>query len=111
DRRLSPGRRRRAAVLDSERLRTRALPYVFLAAPVLFWGGSFRTTAIAAQHTPALLVGALRTGPAAIMLLALLPVLGARLPRGRDLAWAAATGVLMVTVFLSTMAEATALAG
>lgn len=76
------------------------------------WSGSFRVTAEAAGHTSALMISALRTAPAALVLLILLPVLGARLPRGRRMwFWAFVTSMLMVVLFLEGLSEGTARAG
>jgi len=55
--------------------------YLFLLAPVLLWGGSYRASAIAGEHSPALMQNGVRCGIAAVLLLALLRPLGARLPR------------------------------
>ncbi len=76
------------------------------------WAGSFRVTAEAAEHTSALMISALRAAPAGLLLLALLPLLGARLPQSRRMwLWAFLTGLLMVVLFLEGLSEGTAKAG
>ena len=84
----------------------------FLLFAVGLWSGSFRVTAEAAGHTSAVMISALRTAPAALALLILLPVLGARLPQGRRMwFWAFVTSMLMVVLFLEGLSEGTARAG
>jgi len=85
--------------------------YLLLVAPVLLWGGSYRASAIAAGHSPALMQNGLRCAIAAVLLVALLRPLRARLPRGRLAGWAAATGVLMVVVYYEGFAEGVVRAG
>lgn len=57
------------------------------------------------------MLAALRTAPAAPLLLAAVPLLRARLPRGRTAVWAVVTGLLMVGVFFFGITEGTVLAG
>jgi drug/metabolite transporter (DMT)-like permease len=75
------------------------------------WGSSYHITAIAGRHASGLWVAALRPTIAAAVLLALMPLLRARLPRGQTLAWAMVTGVLMVAVFFIGLVEGTLRAG
>jgi drug/metabolite transporter (DMT)-like permease len=57
------------------------------------------------------MLSALRALPAALLLVAALPILGARLPQGRLWLWAGLTGLLGVTLFLYGLSEGTKLAG
>ncbi|MGI9659102.1 MAG: DMT family transporter [Gaiellaceae bacterium] len=76
------------------------------------WSGSFRVTAEAAGHTSAIMISALRTAPAALLLLVALPLLRGRLPQSRRMwFWAFVTGMLMVVLFLEGLSEGTARAG
>lgn len=76
------------------------------------WSGSFRVTAEAAGHTSAVMISALRTAPAALVLLLVVPLLGGRLPQGRRMwFWAFVTSLLMVVLFLEGLSEGTARAG
>jgi drug/metabolite transporter (DMT)-like permease len=88
-----------------------ALGYRLLVAPVLGWGGSYRASAIAGGHSPALMQNALRCGIAALILTVLLGPLRARLPRGRLALWAALSGLLMVTIYFEGFAEGVIRAG
>ena len=78
---------------------------------MLLWGGSYRASAIAGKHSPALMQNGLRCGIAAVLLFALLRPLGARLPRGRLAFWAAVSGLLMVVVYYEGFAEGIVRAG
>jgi drug/metabolite transporter (DMT)-like permease len=69
-----------------------------LSLTVVLWGGAFRATAVAAEHTSSVVLSALRAGPAALILLLALPFAHARLPSRRQWLWAAVTGLLMVTL-------------
>jgi probable blue pigment (indigoidine) exporter len=84
---------------------------LLLAVAVAFWGGSFRATAAAMEHTSGLVLSALRAVPAAILLAAAVPLLGGRFPRGREWLWAAVTGLLGVALFVVGISEGTGLAG
>ena len=84
---------------------------LLLGVAVVFWGGSFRATAVATEHTSGLMLSALRALPAALLLVVAVPILGARLPRGRLWLWAAVTGLLGVTLFFYGLSEGTALSG
>lgn len=79
---------------------------------VVAWGCSPRVTAEAAPHTEPLTLTSLRAVPTALLLLAVLPLLRSRLPRGRSV-WVATavSGVMMVTVFLAAFTEAIVRAG
>src|SRR3954468_12788953 len=87
------------------------MAYLMLAAAIACWGGSFRAIGIATDHAPGLVVAGIRTAASALVLLALLPFLRSRLPRGRDALFAALTGVLMVTLFYYFLTDGTARAG
>jgi probable blue pigment (indigoidine) exporter len=78
---------------------------------VLCWGGSYRISDIGLERTGSLMLSAFRTWPAAIVLLLVLPFLRGRLPRGRELGWAAVTGLLMVSVFVYGINEGVTRAG
>jgi len=89
-----------------------AYPTLLVAFAVTVWGCTPRMTAIAAPHADPLTLTMLRATPTAIFLLATLPVVRARLPRDRQAwAWTAASGLLMVTVFLGGFTEAIIHAG
>ncbi len=83
-----------------------------LSISVLTWGCTARVTAIGSPHTTALMYTALRAAPTAIVLLAALPLLHYKMPRGRAL-WMGGVvcGILMVTVFLLGFTEAIVRAG
>jgi drug/metabolite transporter (DMT)-like permease len=85
--------------------------YAFMGLAITLWGTSFWPTEVAGQHGSSLALSALRTLPAAFVLLAVMPMFRARLPRGRVAAWSALTGVLMVTVFFYGLTEGTIRAG
>lgn len=84
---------------------------LLLGVSVIFWTGSFRTTAIATEHTSGLMLSALRAVPAAIILSAAVVLLGGSFPRGRLWLWAAITGLLGVALFFVGLSEGTRLAG
>lgn len=84
---------------------------LLLGVSVIFWSGSFRTTAIATEHTSGIMLSALRAVPAAIILTAAVALLGAQFPRGRMWLWAAITGLLGVALFFVGLSEGTRLAG
>jgi probable blue pigment (indigoidine) exporter len=87
-------------------------PVLLVATSVVAWGCTARVTAEAAGHAGPLTLTSLRAAPTAILLLAALPLLRARLPRDRSVwIWTAVTGVLMVTVFLGGFVEAIVRAG
>ncbi len=87
------------------------VPVLLLVVTVFFWGTAFRATAIGADHASPVVFSTLRALPAALLLLALLPLVHGRLPQGRALAWAALSGLLMVTLTFEGIAEGTKLAG
>jgi drug/metabolite transporter (DMT)-like permease len=90
----------------------RVYALVLLSIPVIVWGTTPRVTAVAGPHTDPIMLTALRAAPTAVFLLLLLPVLRYRMPRGRRAwFWTAASGVLMVTVFLGGFTEAIIRAG
>src|SRR5437870_5598189 len=88
-----------------------AMPFLFPATTIFFCGTTYRANAIATDHTSSLMFSAFRAAHAALVLLAVLPVVRARLPRGRDLAWAALTGLLLVTFALEAISEGVTRAG
>jgi probable blue pigment (indigoidine) exporter len=87
-------------------------PALLVATSVVAWGCTPRVTAEAAPHAGALTLTSLRAAPTAVLLLALLPILRYRPPHGRRL-WfgTAASGLMMVTVFLGGFTEAIIRAG
>jgi probable blue pigment (indigoidine) exporter len=86
--------------------RDEARATALLAFAVVVWGCTPRVTAVAAPHAEALTLTMLRAVPTAIVLVAVLPFLGSRLPRDRDAwLWTAVSGLLMVTVFLGGFTE------
>ncbi|MEZ5098773.1 MAG: DMT family transporter [Thermoleophilia bacterium] len=87
------------------------LPFAFLAGTVTIWGTSYWPTAVAGSHTNSLVLGVLRTAPSALLLLALVPILGGRFPRGRMLAWALVTSGPMIALFYWGATDAIARAG
>ena len=78
---------------------------------MLGWGGSYRASAIAGSYSSALMQNALRCAIAALLLIALLRPLHARLPRGRLAFWTVVTGLLMVTIYFEGFAEGVIRAG
>jgi len=89
-----------------------AYPTLLLAFAVVVWGCTPRMTALAGPHAAPLTLTTLRAIPAALALLAAMPLVHVRLPRDRQLwLWTAASGVLMVTVFLGGFTEAIIHAG
>lgn len=84
---------------------------LLLGASVAFWGGSFRATAVGTEHTSGLMISALRAAPAALLLCAVVLLIGGRFPRGRMWVWAAVTGLLGVTLFFFGMSVGIELAG
>ena len=88
-----------------------ATGYLLLAGPVLLWGGTFQAVTVAGPHASALMMNALRALVAAVMLVALLPLIRSRFPSGRLLLWAAITGLLGVVVSLEGLAEGVLRAG
>ncbi|MGI9658193.1 MAG: DMT family transporter [Gaiellaceae bacterium] len=86
-------------------------PLVLLGATVVIWGTGYWPTAVAAEHGSALMVTGLRLAPAALVMLAAVFIMRAKLPRGRMLGWALLTGLLMVALFQWGLTEAIARAG
>jgi drug/metabolite transporter (DMT)-like permease len=76
-----------------------AVPGVLLATAVLVWGTSFWPTQVASDHSTILLLAALRIVLGGLVLLAALPLVGSRLPRGRLGASTLLTGPMMVGFF------------
>lgn len=88
-----------------------AVPYVLLGVTVFFWGSAFHATAVGTEHASAVVFSTLRALPAALVLLAVTALVRGSIPRGRTLAWAALSGLLMVTLTFEGIAEGTTLAG
>src|SRR4051812_43464055 len=78
---------------------------------VVVWGLSFRLADLALADTDSTTLAALRTIPAAPLLVALVLIRGGRLPRGRELAWALLAGLLLVAVYIYGLNGAIAKAG
>jgi drug/metabolite transporter (DMT)-like permease len=99
--------------VDTPRGPTRpaAVGFLLLALSILLWGGGFRATAAAVDHTSPLMLSAVRTCVAAVALLVLLRALGARFPPARLWGWAALTGLLGAALFYYGIGEATERAG
>jgi drug/metabolite transporter (DMT)-like permease len=87
------------------RRRDSRVALALLGTTVFFWGTAFWPVGIAVETTTALMLSAIRTAPAALVLLAAVPLLSASLPRGRLLVWAVGTGLIMVTLFQWGSAE------
>jgi drug/metabolite transporter (DMT)-like permease len=87
------------------------LPYLLLVVTVFFWGTAFRATAIGAEHASPVVFSTLRALPAGALLLGVVVLTRGRLPRGRPLAMATISGLLMVTLTFEGIAEGTKLAG
>jgi probable blue pigment (indigoidine) exporter len=79
---------------------------------VAIWGATPQVTAVGAEHAQPFTLTMLRALPTGLLLLAALPLLRFRFPRGRT-AWlfTAASGVLMVGVFLGGFTEGVSRAG
>ena len=75
------------------------------------WGTGWWPIALASEHAPPLTVAGLRTAPVVPVLLLALPILGARLPRGRLLVWAIVSGLIMVALFQFALTEGVARIG
>jgi probable blue pigment (indigoidine) exporter len=87
-------------------------PVLLVATSVVVWGCTPRVTAEGAPHAGPLTLTSLRAAPTAIVLLAALPLLAARLPRERGVwLWTGVSGLMMVTVFLGGFTEAIIRAG
>jgi len=87
------------------------LPYLLLLVTVFFWGTAFRATAIGAEYASPVVFSVLRALPAGVVLLGVVVLTRGQLPRGRPLAMAAISGLLMVTLTYEGIAEGTKLAG
>jgi drug/metabolite transporter (DMT)-like permease len=98
--------------MDSAREPARAnAPVFLLGAVVILWGTAYWPTAVAAEDSPPLLVGALRIATGILPILIAAIVMRGKLPRGRMLLWAIFTGLLMVALFYWGITEAIARAG
>jgi drug/metabolite transporter (DMT)-like permease len=78
---------------------------------VFFWATQYWAIEIAAPHASPIVITALRTLPAALVLVGVVLVLGRRLPPRHLLAVSALTGVLMVALTLGGISEGAARAG
>ena len=95
----------------AEPARAAGLPSIFLATTTFFWGTQFWAIEIASRHAPPLMITALRTAPAGILLLFLLPLARARLPTRAMWPWAVLTAVIMVVAIFEGISEGAARAG
>ncbi|MGN6169173.1 MAG: DMT family transporter [Solirubrobacteraceae bacterium] len=87
-------------------------PAALLGVTMFFWGTAFRATAIGAQHASPAVFSALRAVPGMLVLLVVVAVTRARVPRDRRLLILGfITGVLTVSLVFEGIAEATKLAG
>ncbi len=82
-----------------------------VATPILLWGTAYVATDVGTRHSSDLVFSAVRTAPAGLLLLAVAALAGSRLPRGRELWWAFASGLLIVVVFVATLTAGVSLAG
>ena len=83
-----------------------------LAISIVVWGCSPRVTAVAGPYTDPLTLTTLRSVLTALVMVAAIPILRYRLPHNRAVWWwTAASGLLMVTVFLGGFTEAIIRAG
>jgi drug/metabolite transporter (DMT)-like permease len=79
---------------------------------MLFWGAAFSVTDVALDVTTPGVVACLRALLGGAMMLVLLPLLGAHLPRSRRLwSWAAGIGACSVSLSLMGLSEGTSRAG
>ena len=86
-------------------------PLFLLGTAVVLWGTGWWPIALASEHAPPLTVAGLRTLPVVPVLLLALPLLGSKLPRGKVLFWAAASGLMMVAFFQFALTEGVARIG
>jgi len=94
------------------RARPSLAPALLLATSVVAWGCTPRVTAEAGSDAGPLTLTSLRAAPTAVVLLAALPLLRARLPRSASVwLWTAVSGLTMVAVFLGGFTEAIVRAG
>lgn len=82
-----------------------------VATPILLWGTAYVATDVGTRHSSDLVFSAVRTAPAGLLLLAVAALAGSGLPRGRELWWAFASGLLIVVVFVATLTAGVSLAG
>jgi drug/metabolite transporter (DMT)-like permease len=90
---------------------SRSAPYLCLATTVFFWGTQYWAIEIAAPYSPAIVITALRTVPAAVALVAVALLLRSSFPVRRLASWTFLTGVIGVAVTLGGITEGTARAG
>ena len=102
---------RLASRLRAEGPHERARAFALLTVSVIVWGGSWRAMEIAGELAGATTTAALRSTVATLVLLVVLPLVGAKLPRRDVWPWAALTGLLIVTVAVDGQAEAVLRAG
>ena len=78
---------------------------------VLIWGTGYWPTEVANRHTEIVLLSGLRVVGGALPLLAFAMLSGAKMPRGRMLAWAVGSGLVMIALSHWGTTEAVARAG
>ena len=69
-----------------------------LAGFVLIWGTGYWPTEVASEHTDTILLSGLRVAGSALFLIAFALFSGAQWPRGRMLAWASGSGLVMIAL-------------
>lgn len=90
---------------------TRAIPSLCLGTTVFFWATQYWAIEIAAPYASPIVITALRTVPAAFVLVGVALVLRCRLPPRHLLVVSAFTGLLMVALTLGGISEGAARAG
>lgn len=85
--------------------------FVLLAGFVLVWGTGYWPTEVADRHTDTVMLSALRVIGSALFLVGLAVYQGASWPRGRMLAWAAGSGLVMIALSHWGTTEAVVRAG
>jgi drug/metabolite transporter (DMT)-like permease len=90
---------------------SRGTTALLLATPILLWGTTYRGTAIGTSYAPPLVFGALRSVPAALVVLAVLAVRRPRDVRRRAVVVGGITGLLMVAFWIFAISEGVDRAG
>ena len=72
--------------------------FALLAGFVLIWGTGYWPTEVASDHTGTVMLSGLRVAGSALLLVAFALYRGAAWPRGRMLAWATGSGLLMIAL-------------
>jgi drug/metabolite transporter (DMT)-like permease len=98
-------------VSTREAHRSALVPYLYIGTTVFFWGTQYWAIEIASGDAPAVMITALRTVPAALVLVLAVVILGARFPPRELWLWASVTGLLMVALTLGGISEGAARAG